>query len=282
MPAAKHDICWLGHWTPAGDICSAAFHPCAAYLCGPRPLRVGMNALTLPSSWAPRSHRGRSDGTRVHNIRRTRPHTELWMHIHHPPSLINNHTSHHTLTHITASVGLWSAHPPNTFVGSWLGASSQVALLQPAALPQIPLVILAESHSLVRYENWSRNSEKKSYQIRNKKKPRRLRSVKKKQRHLVAIVSANVEDFDHACAVSKIRKHIKAFPGWIGKTKGEHCFFLSTSHWWISSNPEGLSSSSLITSPTSVGVAADTTSVLLSISLIRLDLWPLVVMRGSA
>lgn len=57
MPAAKHDICWLGHWTPVGDICRAAFHPLAGYLCGPRPLRARMNAFTLLPSWVPHSHR---------------------------------------------------------------------------------------------------------------------------------------------------------------------------------------------------------------------------------
>lgn len=42
VPAAKHDICWLGRWTPAGDICTAAFHPlpCRGTCVARRPLRA--------------------------------------------------------------------------------------------------------------------------------------------------------------------------------------------------------------------------------------------------
>lgn len=82
MPAAKHDICWLGHWTPAGDICRAAFHPLVGYLCGPRPLRARMNALTLPPSWVPRSHRATAL-THMHKDRYT----------------VHTHTRAHTRAH---------------------------------------------------------------------------------------------------------------------------------------------------------------------------------------
>lgn len=88
-----------------GDICSAAFHPCAGYLRGPRLLRVGMNALALPPSWAPRSHGGRGADTHVQGMRR--------MHA----CIANKHSyfnSQATFTHSSQQQHLqvWGPSPP--------------------------------------------------------------------------------------------------------------------------------------------------------------------------
>lgn len=122
-----------------GDICSAAFHPRAGYLRGPRLPRVGMNALALPPS------------PKVCDAC-----THAW--------LINTHASTHAHLHAQLNIcrsGVRPRHRHRHHLCFFMtGGNSQVALLQPAALLQPPPVALAQSRTLVRSGNtiWSRKS----------------------------------------------------------------------------------------------------------------------------
>lgn len=75
-----------------------------------------MNALTLPPSWAPHSHRGHSADSRVHRIGSTHPHTQTHECTSTVISIINNHTSHHTHLHTNSSIcrsALWGMPSPH-------------------------------------------------------------------------------------------------------------------------------------------------------------------------